>query len=90
MATDSDNAISDGSCCPSCCNAADLGTHDYCLPCGTNPTCSSAVKADRGDVESGEYKDKDKDKMGGGDGDNVPWGDGQNDVEEKKDGNKSQ
>lgn len=28
-------------CCPSCCRAADLGTHDWCLSCRDNPSCPS-------------------------------------------------
>lgn len=26
-------------CCPSCCNAADLGNHDYCSDCSGGRTC---------------------------------------------------
>ncbi|PNY26111.1 Uncharacterized protein TCAP_03944 [Tolypocladium capitatum] len=33
-----------GGCCPSCCRAPDLGVHDYCLPCATNPTCTRAFQ----------------------------------------------
>ncbi|KJZ80245.1 hypothetical protein HIM_00095 [Hirsutella minnesotensis 3608] len=29
-----------GGCCPSCCRAADYGSHDFCLPCDTSPWCS--------------------------------------------------
>ena len=29
-----------GGCCSGCCRAPDLGVHDYCLPCATNPTCT--------------------------------------------------
>jgi hypothetical protein len=32
------------SCCTSCCRACDLGTHDYCLPCSTNPACPTSNK----------------------------------------------
>lgn len=33
-----------GGCCPSCCHAPDLGVHDYCLPCETNPSCPRSVR----------------------------------------------
>lgn len=32
-----------GDCCPSCCRASDFGTHDYCLPCETNPSCPNVM-----------------------------------------------
>ncbi|RCI14428.1 hypothetical protein L249_6160 [Ophiocordyceps polyrhachis-furcata BCC 54312] len=36
------NYIAGGGCCPSCCQAPDLGDHDYCPPCTcTKPTTSS-------------------------------------------------
>lgn len=31
-------------CCPACCRACDLNSHDYCLPCATSPYCSSTVE----------------------------------------------
>ncbi|RDA94829.1 hypothetical protein CP533_4314 [Ophiocordyceps camponoti-saundersi (nom. inval.)] len=30
------NYIAGGGCCPSCCQAPDLGDHDYCSPCTCN------------------------------------------------------
>ena len=33
-----------GGCCPGCCRAADLGVHDYCIPCDTSPTCARAAQ----------------------------------------------
>ncbi|RDA82565.1 hypothetical protein CP532_4299 [Ophiocordyceps camponoti-leonardi (nom. inval.)] len=36
------NYIAGGGCCPSCCQAPDLGDHDYCPPCTcTKPTSSA-------------------------------------------------
>lgn len=34
-----DDDFEDGGCCPSCCRSPDLGVHDYCVPCITNPCC---------------------------------------------------
>ncbi|PHH83834.1 hypothetical protein CDD82_25 [Ophiocordyceps australis] len=31
-------------CCPSCCQAPDLGVHDYCLPCQSNPDCPNSYR----------------------------------------------
>lgn len=33
-------------CCLNCCKAADLGTHDYCLECNSNPGCTSSYTED--------------------------------------------
>jgi len=33
-------------CCPGCCRAADLGTHDYCLDCDPNPCCTTSYSQD--------------------------------------------
>lgn len=33
-------------CCPGCCRAADLGTHDYCLDCDPNPCCATSYSQD--------------------------------------------
>lgn len=35
-----------GGCCPSCCQARDLGGHDFCIPCETNPCCPRAHPRD--------------------------------------------
>ncbi|KAK5997212.1 hypothetical protein PT974_02565 [Cladobotryum mycophilum] len=42
-------------CCTRCCKAADFGNHDYCLPCETNPACSSLTKT----KDSGSHGGKD-------------------------------
>lgn len=38
-AGDYDLVADSGGCCPSCCRAPDLGVHDYCIPCASNPSC---------------------------------------------------
>lgn len=44
-------------CCIRCCKAADFGTHDYCLPCETNPSCTSTIKDE--EPPKGDSQDKD-------------------------------
>ncbi|KAJ6441842.1 hypothetical protein O9K51_05393 [Purpureocillium lavendulum] len=34
-------------CCHSCCRSLDLGVHDYCVPCATNPCCPRSSLRDR-------------------------------------------
>lgn len=54
-------------CCPSCCRAADLGSHDYCLECDTNPCCTNSLAEDwvvidgrDGNKEGGKHEKKAK------------------------------
>lgn len=39
-------------CCTYCCNCADLGTHDYCLPCETNPDCPRFIREEPKEQET--------------------------------------
>lgn len=48
-------------CCSGCCKAADFGTHDYCLPCETNPSCTTSLDKTK-DIDQppkGDSQDKD-------------------------------
>ena len=55
-------------CCLNCCKAADLGTHDYCLECNSNPCCTSSftedwvAASDQENVQNPESKDQAKGK----------------------------
>ncbi|KAK1242144.1 hypothetical protein MKX07_000130 [Trichoderma sp. CBMAI-0711] len=47
-------------CCIGCCKAADFGTHDYCLPCETNPSCTSSYKTKDEEPPKGGGDSQDK------------------------------
>ncbi|KAH0490495.1 hypothetical protein TgHK011_001962 [Trichoderma gracile] len=42
--------------------AADFGTHDYCLPCETNPSCTSSYQTKDEEPPKGGNDSQDKDR----------------------------
>lgn len=63
MAADNDMAFLVDSCCSYCCQAADLGTHDYCVECDHSPYCPKPYEDD----DKKDKKKKKKSTKGGKD-----------------------